>query len=194
MVWSSAQKQSVDHMVALFGEKHKAQLVKTWTRSHFGLSHFEIQRKGSTVKDLNRVWRTLKKYTAHNTVILDDSPSKSILQPYNGIHLSTFDHKSDNFLTHGDHELLSVMDYLKQLQLQTNIPNFMRNTPYPSSLLPSTLDTAVSEESKMCHYYGFYDDQVHEIHDFSKKPTVIVEEDQPESDDMDKLQNSHTLF
>ncbi|ORZ19877.1 HAD-like domain-containing protein [Absidia repens] len=193
MVWSSAQAPSVCHMVSLFGEKHKAQLVKTWSRSHFGLSSLDIQRKTPTIKDLTRVWGKFKKYSAHNTVILDDSPSKSVLQPYNSIHLHTFNHNSTEFLTHGDHELLSVMDYLKQLQLQTNIPNFMRNTPY-ASISPSHLDTALAEESKVCHYYGFYDDLVHTKHDFSNNTTVKVD-DQVETDNVDKLKkNTHTRF
>ncbi|KAI8337249.1 NLI interacting factor-like phosphatase-domain-containing protein [Chlamydoabsidia padenii] len=151
MVWSSAQPSSVKQMMQCFGQTQKSKLALAWNRSHFGLSPADYNNKAATLKDLNRVWekKGFGHFDASNTVILDDSPSKCALQPYNSIHLPTFDHKDPGFLDQGDQVLLSVMDYLKRIQQQTNIPNFIRQVPFT----PTVMDSSVLDKS--CVYYSF---------------------------------------
>lgn len=50
-----------------------------------GLTKAEYGRKTQTTKDLSRVWTSLDDFSGKNTILLDDSPSKARLQPYNHI-------------------------------------------------------------------------------------------------------------
>lgn len=152
MVWSSAQKASVKQMMKFFTVQQTSKMVLTWDRSHFGLSKKDFNNKTATIKDLKKVWQTkgLHFFDASNTVILDDSPSKCVLQPFNSIHLPTFDHRDPKFLEHGDQVLLSVMEYLERIERQTNIPNFVRKVPFAW-----TPPLEANSMDRICHYYSF---------------------------------------
>ncbi|KAI7898416.1 HAD-like domain-containing protein, partial [Cokeromyces recurvatus] len=121
MIWSSAQKHSVEAMCKVID--YPLQLV--WDRSHFGLSTAEFYSKIDTIKDLDKVWEVLPEFNAANTIVLDDTPFKLVKQPYNLIKVSTFQHGDKC-----DHELFHVIDYLKTIQLQSNVTNFVKNNPY----------------------------------------------------------------
>ncbi|KAF9466649.1 hypothetical protein BDZ94DRAFT_1186690 [Collybia nuda] len=100
MVWSSAQPHSVADMVEkCFGEK-KDDLVAVWARDTLGLAAKDYNRKTQTTKDLAKPWAALplpssdprtwpmstsadRFYSARTTILLDDSPLKAHLQPYN---------------------------------------------------------------------------------------------------------------
>jgi hypothetical protein len=130
MLWSSAQPHSVKFMSRIFG-KRQEKLIVSWDRKSFGLSEVDYNRKVVTIKDLNKVWKHfLGKYDATNTVLLDDSPKKAQMQPFNCIHPTEFEHFSQAFVSNGESELLHVMDYLKKLQFQSNVSNYMRREPY----------------------------------------------------------------
>jgi hypothetical protein len=152
MVWSSAQKTSVKHMMKFFTAQQISKMVLTWDRSNFDLSKKDFNNKTATIKDLNKVWQKkgLQYFDASNTVILDDSPSKCVLQPFNSIHLPTFDHRDPQFLQHGDQALLSVMEYLERIERQTNIPNFVRKVPFSW-----TVPLKSNSEDRMSRYYSF---------------------------------------
>ncbi|KAI7866266.1 HAD-like domain-containing protein, partial [Spinellus fusiger] len=129
MVWSSARPESVENMSLMFGD-YNDKLIASWNRTHFGLSKHDFNAKTKTIKDLEKVWSFLgNQYNATNTVLLDDSPQKTILQPYNAIHLKTFGHTSPSFASHGDCELIHVQRYLEQLTVD-NVASFMRQQPY----------------------------------------------------------------
>ncbi|KAI8089972.1 NLI interacting factor-like phosphatase-domain-containing protein [Halteromyces radiatus] len=170
MVWSSAQRVSVKRMSHLFGSR-KTELRYLLDRRHFGLDWAQYNSDVETIKDLNKLWNhdkwlDLRKYSAYNTIIIDDSPAKSVLQPYNSIHISTFNHNSTEFLEKGDQELLTVMDYLKQLEQETNIANYIQHSPYSSS---SSLSTMTPSSNRICDYYHFGSIKNGPIrHDFSQ--------------------------
>ncbi|KIL59655.1 hypothetical protein M378DRAFT_169051 [Amanita muscaria Koide BX008] len=109
MIWSSAQPHSVSDMVQrCFGDS-KDELVAVWARDTLGLSKEQYHRKTQTTKDLEKPWAFLSSpksseepkdsapassplpnlprtvHSAHTTLLLDDSPLKAHLQPWNHI-------------------------------------------------------------------------------------------------------------
>lgn len=177
MVWSSAQPHSVNSMCALF-EQYRKQLTLTWDRTTFGLSKSAYHEKSLTIKDLEKVWAAFdgQPYDATNTILLDDSPKKAVLQPYNSIHLREFNHKSSSFQQYGECELLHVMRYLEQLRLQSNVCNYMRQHPYKS---PDPQQT-VSENSFISYHYAFHSGARRCAYDF-KERKYITSEESPEA-------------
>ncbi|KAG6850375.1 hypothetical protein H0H93_014329, partial [Arthromyces matolae] len=84
MVWSSAQPHSVNDMVQKSFNSHQSQLVAIWARDTLGLEETDYHRKVQTTKDLSKAWSKLPlSHSARTTLLLDDSPLKAILQPYN---------------------------------------------------------------------------------------------------------------
>jgi hypothetical protein len=159
-VWSSAQPHTVKNMCQLFEDGEK-RLLFTWNREHLGLSRQEYHSKVSTIKDLQLVWEYFQKrptknmgqsiFNGRNTILLDDSASKAILQPFNSIELSEFNHTNHITKEHGDSELLNVINYLEKVKLEDNVCNFMKVNPYESNPL-SSLE---SDARFICTYYGF---------------------------------------
>ncbi|KAH9927644.1 uncharacterized protein B0H18DRAFT_875536 [Fomitopsis serialis] len=83
MVWSSAQPHSVGDMVDKCFGSWKRELVAVWARDTLGLSNDHYHRKVQTLKDLSRPCVAPQVHSALTTLLLDDSPSKAALQPYN---------------------------------------------------------------------------------------------------------------
>ncbi|KAI6001915.1 hypothetical protein EDD15DRAFT_1561690 [Pisolithus albus] len=111
MVWSSAQPHSVQDMVdRVFGADSDA-LVAVWDRTSLGLSSAEYHQKTVTKKDLSKPWQFLRLdvspdtvdpetesstpnstlHSALTTLLLDDSPHKAVLQPYNHVCIPEYD-------------------------------------------------------------------------------------------------------
>lgn len=153
MLWSSAQPHSVKFMSRIFGQR-KEKLLVSWDRTNFGLSKADYSRKVTTIKDLDKVWSYFKgEYDPTNTIMLDDSPIKAQLQPYNCVHPTEFEHLSQAFVSSGECELLHVMDYLKKLQFQTNVSNYMKHHPYDGSHQSSR-----HKKSYKVKFYNFHND------------------------------------
>lgn len=157
MVWSSAQPHSVANMCRLFGSR---QPVSIWDRRCFQLSGSQYNGKFPTIKNLEAVWWAFDqgtKYEAHNTILIDDSSHKSIMQPYNAIHISTFHHRDSRLLNEGDKELIHVMEYLEALRKQSNVSNYIRHHPYKSSSSSSPTSTTTTNDHPHEHQVYFYD-------------------------------------
>ncbi|CDH61404.1 had-like protein [Lichtheimia corymbifera JMRC:FSU:9682] len=155
MVWSSAQPHSVANMCRLFGSR---QPVCIWDRRCFQLSGSQYNGKFPTIKNLEAVWWAFdqgKKYEAHNTILIDDSSHKSIMQPYNAIHISTFHHRDSRLVNEGDKELIHVMEYLEELRKQSNVSNYIRHHPYKSSSSPSTTTTTEHPHEHQVYFYDY---------------------------------------
>ncbi|KAL5512353.1 hypothetical protein ACEPAG_3345 [Sanghuangporus baumii] len=119
MVWSSAQPHNVDRMVRrcffdarlgpLSGEpdgeeaderseveeneddKWHGKLVAVWARDTLGLSRSDYSRKAQTTKDLEKPWSAIPgDHSAQTTVLLDDSPRKARLQPFNHVCINEY--------------------------------------------------------------------------------------------------------
>ncbi|TFK24436.1 hypothetical protein FA15DRAFT_592402 [Coprinopsis marcescibilis] len=81
MVWSSAQPHSVQDMVQkTFGSGKVLRAV--WARDTLGLTQEEYNRKTQTTKNLEKPWAELG-HSPKTTFLLDDSPLKAHLQPWN---------------------------------------------------------------------------------------------------------------
>ncbi|KAF9220659.1 hypothetical protein BS17DRAFT_713875 [Gyrodon lividus] len=96
MVWSSAQPHSVEDMVNNVFGSYKSDLRAVWTRRSLGLSVEEYNRKTLTTKDLAKPWKLLPLgsqmiHSALTTLLLDDSPHKALLQPYNHVCIPEYD-------------------------------------------------------------------------------------------------------
>lgn len=112
MVWSSAQPHSVADMVDRVFGNLKSELVAVWDRKSLGLTKEDYHRKALTTKDLTKPWTLLPLgtssadiavpseadctaeqaglapsivHSAMTTLLLDDSPHKARLQPYNHV-------------------------------------------------------------------------------------------------------------
>ncbi|KAL5480207.1 hypothetical protein ACEPAI_1477 [Sanghuangporus weigelae] len=119
MVWSSAQPHNVDRMVRrcffdarlgpLSGEsdgkeagerfeveengddKWYGRLIAVWARDTLGLSRNDYSRKAQTTKDLEKPWSAIPgDHSAQTTVLLDDSPRKARLQPFNHVCINEY--------------------------------------------------------------------------------------------------------
>lgn len=135
MVWSSAQPHSVDFMCRMFGS-YKSKISAIWDRTSFGLNSHQFRNKVTTIKDLEKVWQHFgsEVFNATNTILLDDSPNKTVLQPFNVIHPIEFEHHSTAFSSNGDSELIQILDYLKIIRYQSNVANYIKSHPYESIL------------------------------------------------------------
>ncbi|KAK7033645.1 hypothetical protein VNI00_012645 [Paramarasmius palmivorus] len=149
MVWSSAQPHSVKEMVEkCFG--HKTCLKALLARDMFGLDPELYAKKTPTTKDLSIIWNASTftsspslaslisdnitedppkiSHSAATTVLLDDSPRKARLQPWNHICIQEY----DKGLRKAD------LDVWESLKVPSNKPKKTKRTK------PST-DAAVAE-------------------------------------------------
>ncbi|KAF9475558.1 hypothetical protein BDN70DRAFT_864692 [Pholiota conissans] len=105
MVWSSAQPHSVADMVEHCFGNRKSELKAVWARDTLGLTADDYHKKSLTLKDLEKPWAelpltqatqvkeeektsadTTKSAASHSaltTLLVDDSPAKAALQPWN---------------------------------------------------------------------------------------------------------------
>lgn len=81
-------------------------------------------RKTPTTKDLSKPWSSPSlppHHSAHSTLLLDDSPSKALLQPYN--HLRVPPYSGSN---HDDRTLLAIIGVLDHVRHESNVAAWMR--------------------------------------------------------------------
>ncbi|KAH0835735.1 hypothetical protein J3R83DRAFT_9560 [Lanmaoa asiatica] len=101
----------------------KSELKAVWNRKSLGLSEAEYHRKTVTTKDLTKPWDLLAPtlnpeklkgcsavpsqsqtiHSAFTTLLLDDSPHKAVLQPYNHVCIPEYDS------TRRQHDLRSLL-------------------------------------------------------------------------------------
>ncbi|KAJ7649988.1 hypothetical protein FB45DRAFT_730783 [Roridomyces roridus] len=107
MVWSSAQPHNVSQMVdRVFGAGEgagKGPLLRAvWARDTLGLSRAKFHQKTQTTKDLAKPWGffaptndpTKSAFPTHGpetTLLVDDSPLKARLQPWNHLCVAEYD-------------------------------------------------------------------------------------------------------
>ncbi|CAO3644087.1 unnamed protein product [Cunninghamella echinulata] len=168
-------------MCKIFG-KYETKLQLIWTRKNFELTEKEYNSKTITIKDLRKIWQHLPQFNATNTILLDDSPKKTILQPFNHVIISEFNHLDQSFQkiekdgdnsSGGENELIYIKDYLDKLKYQDNVANYIFQHPYQSSLKKDNNNDLLSSKypkSTLCRHFVFHDSNViiePTIHDFS---------------------------
>lgn len=88
-VWSSAMEHNVDGALACAIGDSKNKLLFVWDQHKCrdsGFKSLENNKKPLFFKELRKVWDTIKKggpYSASNTLLIDDKPYKSFLNPPN---------------------------------------------------------------------------------------------------------------
>ncbi|XP_059645549.1 uncharacterized protein LOC132287079 isoform X2 [Cornus florida] len=139
-IWSSRTKKVIDRVVDyLLGDlKHK--LLFCWDLSHSTVTQFktlENRHKPLVFKELRKVWEKYdsnlpwKKgdYNESNTLLLDDSPYKALLNP---MHTAIFPYsyyfidRSDNSLGPGG----DLRVYLENLVAAENIQKYVEHHPF----------------------------------------------------------------
>jgi hypothetical protein len=140
MVWSSARPDNVSLMLkALFTPAEKQMLLAEWGRDTLGLTKFEFNQKVQVYKRLDRVWEGQYrvafpmegKWDQTNTMLLDDSPTKAVGQPYNHVEVSEF--LGTMREVREDRVLINLVGYLEEIRLQGNVSAFIRTAPYKAS-------------------------------------------------------------
>ncbi|KAK5822015.1 HAD-like domain-containing protein [Linnemannia elongata] len=150
MIWSSATRQRVSKMITGGGFVGVDKMDRVWNREHLQLPFKDFHRKVLTLKDLEFVWRAIETerseakpeqllaggryefcYDQTNTVLIDDSPHKSQLQPHNCMIVPDFDDTRAEL--GGDQELLKVLHYLNDLLYQDNVSAYMRTSPFDTN-------------------------------------------------------------
>lgn len=181
MVWSSAQPHSVADMVDKVFGNAKSKLVAVWNRGSLGLSKEDYHRKALTTKDLTKPWALLPlgastaeiavpleagyaaeqaglassiAHSALTTLLLDDSPHKARLQPYNHVcipeYTSSFRAKD---LQQFQHEKTTRVPQPKKRKRKTNefVPDQSQSAEMvlPSSDLdPTTISSTSTDVEK----------------------------------------------
>ncbi|KAF9093439.1 hypothetical protein BGX29_009920 [Mortierella sp. GBA35] len=149
MIWSSAAPGRIGATLRA-GFTGVQRLDRVWTRDDFRLHGMDYPRKVLTLKDLEFVWEAFEnersradpkelaaggryefRYDQSNTVLIDDSPHKSQLQPHNCLIIPDFD--KERMESGTDQELLKVIRYLKDLMEYDNVSAFMRIRPFDTN-------------------------------------------------------------
>ncbi|KAI8575448.1 hypothetical protein K450DRAFT_261770 [Umbelopsis ramanniana AG] len=136
-VWSSGRPESVEFLSEIFKPNLK-KIKLTWTRKNFNLSREDYRENVLTLKDLNQLWSHIAEekiyyprvFNATNTILLDDSFKKCVLQPHNCVIVRQFEHSDKMFKAYGDNEIDFLIPYLERARHQSNIANWMRRNPY----------------------------------------------------------------
>lgn len=136
-IWSSGRPESVDFLSEMF-KPYTKHIKLTWTRKNFNLSNADYKENVLTVKDLNQLWKHIvndktyhpRVFNATNTILLDDSFKKCVLQPHNCVIVRQFEHTDKMYKAYGDNEVDFLIPYLERARHQSNIANWMRRNPY----------------------------------------------------------------
>ncbi|XP_030953320.1 uncharacterized protein LOC115976278 isoform X2 [Quercus lobata] len=139
-VWSSRAKKNVTRVIDYLMGGVKRKLLLCWDRSHCTPTKFktlEDKHKPVVLKELTKIWEKhdpslpWKKgdYNQSNTLLLDDSPYKALLNPP---HTAIFP-DSFNFQNTGDKSLGAggeLRVYLEGLAEAENVQNYVRENPF----------------------------------------------------------------
>ncbi|XP_015579929.1 uncharacterized protein LOC8289053 [Ricinus communis] len=154
-VWSSRIKKNFDDVIDYVMGDMKHKLLFCWDLSHCTLTQFntlENKHKPLVFKELRRIWEKDDPelpwekgyYNESNTLLLDDSPYKALLNPANTAvfpHSYHCQNRQDNGLGHGG----DLRVYLERLVEADNVPKFIEQHPFGQNPI---------NEGSVC--WGFY--------------------------------------
>lgn len=104
-----------------------------WARDTLGLNPRDYNRKVQTYKDLDWLWKQdqilrVKRFSQHDTVIIDDSLEKLKQHPFNLIPVPEY--TGELYESGQDTTLFQVMQYLERLRYCSNVSAYLlRNKP-----------------------------------------------------------------
>ncbi|KAK9116022.1 hypothetical protein Sjap_014969 [Stephania japonica] len=147
-VWSSKVKKNVDDLVDFLMGDMKRHLLFCWDRSHCtetGRRTIENRHKPMVLKELKKLWYAQEfnlpwengDYDISNTLLLDDSPYKALLNPPNTAifpHAYTFKDDKDNSLGPGG----DIRVYLERLHMAEDVQKFVEQNPFGKDFVANT--------------------------------------------------------
>ncbi|CAH8267198.1 unnamed protein product [Arabidopsis lyrata] len=139
-IWSSRKQNNVVRITEFLLGDLKNKLLFCWDMSYCAtttVGSLENRHKYVVFKDLNRLWEKhdprlpwkMGDYNETNTVLLDDSPYKALLNPpYTAIFPHSYNHqnKTDTSLGNGGDLRL----HLEKLVEAENVQDFIKNNPF----------------------------------------------------------------
>ena len=148
MVWTSVLPKNAALMVAAtFRKDERKKLLAVWARDTLGLTAAQYNAKVQVYKSLTRIWEGehmvhhptqpgLVVFDQTNTVLLDDTATKAVENPYNLIHLPEFLGGTGSQAGAQDDVLAQCTDYLEEARHQSNVSAFVRTHPF--TFVPGT--------------------------------------------------------
>ncbi|XP_010514666.1 PREDICTED: uncharacterized protein LOC104790588 isoform X2 [Camelina sativa] len=154
-IWSSRKQNNVVRITDFLLGDMKNKLLFCWDMSYCAtttVGSLENKHKYVVFKDLNRLWEKhdpnlpwqMGYYNQSNTVLLDDSPYKALLNPpYTAIFPHSYNHqnKTDTSLGNGGDLRL----HLQRLVEAENVQEFIKNNPFGQE--------AITEASESWEFY-----------------------------------------
>ncbi|GMI98126.1 hypothetical protein HRI_003481900 [Hibiscus trionum] len=160
-IWSSRTKKNLERVVDFLLGDMKQKLLFCWDSSHCTATRFktpENRYKPLVFKELRKIWRKsnpdlpweMGYYNESNTLLIDDSPYKALLNPP---HTAIFPHPfkfgtNDNSLGIGG----DLRVYLERLASAENVQKFLEQNPFGQ--------LAITERS---HDWSFYRDVIDSV-------------------------------
>lgn len=127
-------------------------VVDVWARDSMDLTQEQYIGKFPTIKDLSKIWSsvrwtvpgssvnedgqpkqvTTEPWDQRDTILLDDSPGKTFLQPYNHLHIPSWkpSELSQHATAANDNCLLQVIGILSDLRNHTNVSSAIMSGSY----------------------------------------------------------------
>lgn len=139
-VWSSRTRKNVDRVVEFVMGDMKKKLLFCWDLSKCTATQFctlENKHKPLVFKELRRIWEKDDSelpwekgdYSESNTMLLDDSPYKALLNPAHTAifpYPYQFQNSNDNYLGVGG----DLRVYLEELAAADNVQEFVEHHPF----------------------------------------------------------------
>ncbi|TYI54377.1 hypothetical protein E1A91_D11G070100v1 [Gossypium mustelinum] len=153
-IWSSRNRRNLERVVDFLMGDMKQKLLFCWESSHCTTTQFKTlgnRYKPLVFKELRKLWRKSDPnlpwekgyYNESNTLLIDDSPYKALLNPLGTAifpHPFKFDMDDDSLGVGGE-----LRVYLERLALAENVQKFLELNPFGK--------IAITERS---HDWGFY--------------------------------------
>ncbi|XAR64624.1 Phosphoprotein phosphatase [Bertholletia excelsa] len=137
-MWSSAMVHNTDDVLSMIMGGLKNKLLFVWDQKKCSNTHFKSLEKADKpifVKELSKLWaggqtlpRKPGKFSASNTLLIDDEPYKALRNPPNTAifpHTYKVDNGSDDFLG-PDGELKQFLDGLAEAE---DVPSYVKDHP-----------------------------------------------------------------
>lgn len=154
-IWSSRMRKNIDKVIDYLMGNMKQRLLFCWDLSYCTQTSFktlENKNKPLVFKDLRKIWEKYDSnlpwekgyYNESNTLLLDDSPYKALLNPpYTSVFPRTFKYQNrrDNSLAAGG----ALQQYLEGLANAENMQKYVKQHPFGQN--------AINEKSKFWSFY-----------------------------------------
>ncbi|XP_024007220.1 uncharacterized protein LOC112083427 [Eutrema salsugineum] len=150
-IWSSRKQENVEGITEFLLGDMKSKLLFSWDMSYCTkttLTTLENRHKPVVFKDLNKLWEKQHKklpweagdYNKTNTVLLDDSPYKALLNPpYTAIFPHSYHHQNKKDASLGNGGDLRL--YLEKLVEAENVQDFIKMNPFGQESITEASDS-----------------------------------------------------